>query len=141
MAAKTVRPGDQICILYGCSVPVILRGVKEVEEELTEREEHEVLERSPAENEPTVEGDMAPQVTIQEVSRLERQILSREPSWDYGPVGVSSIDSPERDAEPDSKHSSYYTVVGECYIDGMMDGEAMELLSSGDVKSRMLELR
>jgi hypothetical protein len=48
LTSKSVQPGDQVCILYGCSVPVILRKNKEKTEQEVEDEldcELEFLQR------------------------------------------------------------------------------------------------
>ncbi|KAI9744545.1 MAG: hypothetical protein M1818_002074 [Claussenomyces sp. TS43310] len=38
------------------------------------------------------------------------------------------------------KHEDCFTLIGECYIHGMMDGEAMKLLQSGEVTAEELKL-
>lgn len=79
LAPSKAREGDLVCILYGCSVPVVLRR----------------MERSSL--------DIASQTS----SRRKR-------SNGRNPLRTGSGDN-----EP------YYEFIGECYIDGMMDGEAL----------------
>lgn len=33
-----------------------------------------------------------------------------------------------------TSHEDYFKVVGECYVEGMMDGEAWALVEKGDTK-------
>ncbi len=42
-----------------------------------------------------------------------------------------------QDKEPDY----YYKLVGECYVHGMMDSEAIKLQNEGDFEARVLEIR
>ena len=73
LAPESVKEGDQICIVYGCSVPVVLRKIKY----------------------PT----------------------------------------------PEDNDKHYYILIGECYIHGMMDGEAFRILQEGEIEKKEFELR
>jgi hypothetical protein len=37
--------------------------------------------------------------------------------------------------------AGYYQLVGECYLHGMMDGEALEMCRDGSVEETMFKLR
>ena len=39
------------------------------------------------------------------------------------------------------KHNSGYRLVGDCYVQGLMDGEAMAMLKNGELESEMFEIR
>jgi hypothetical protein len=83
MARRSVMEGDLICILYGCSVPVILRKhLKDSQEDV-----------------------------------VDEQHL--------------------RPGEEDA----FYELLGECYVHGMMDGEAIEFQEQNAIKSVCFELR
>jgi hypothetical protein len=83
MARHQVMDGDLICILYGCSVPVILRKhLKDSQEDV-------------------VDG---------------------------------------QHARP-GEEETFYELLGECYVHGMMDGEAIEFQEENDIKSVRFELR
>ena len=47
--------------------------------------------------------------------------------------------SEDNKANQDNKH--YYEVIGECYVHGMMDGEAIEEQNFNKIPSRVFELR
>jgi hypothetical protein len=95
MAPNDVRKGDLVCILYGCSVPVILRQKPQKPEQL----------------------------------RSKRQ--------DDG------NDNAEETKAQDSDELFWYEFIGECYVHGMMDGEAVEYQNRNDskMKRRIFELR
>ena len=39
------------------------------------------------------------------------------------------------------KHNSGYRLVGDCYIQGLIDGKAMAMLKNGELESEMFEIR
>ena len=89
LAPSKVKKGDKVCILFGCSVPVILRKF--------------------------VNGQPA---SKQQKSECRHGRCSNEQC----PIGGAQKDQ-EDDDHPDSAEV-YYEFVGECYVHGMMDGEA-----------------
>ena len=90
LAPSNARVGDLVCIVFGCSVPLVLR-------KLTPSRES----RREVENGDLHSGKGFPSSTIPEEA------------------GTINQDSPSTD------DSAIYMLVGECYIDHMMDGEAM----------------
>jgi hypothetical protein len=86
LARKKVKEGDLVCIIYGCSVPVIIR-------------EH---------RKDGCEDGMDRQ-------RGMHNTLGQE--------------------------ETFHELIGECYVDGMMDGEAIEWQEENDVPSVRFELR
>jgi Heterokaryon incompatibility protein (HET) len=79
LAPSKVQEGDLICVLYGCSVPVVLRTIK-------------------------------------------RASLGAIPRTSSPRMGTNDGLPPRLDS---STNDHYYEFIGECYIHGMMDGEAL----------------
>lgn len=79
LAPFKAREGDLVCILYGCSVPLVLRKI----------ERHKMNGGAPSPWKRVKPGEALP---------------------------------PRTDS---SKSDHYYELIGECYIHGMMDGEAI----------------
>jgi hypothetical protein len=88
LAPHGTRPGDLICILYGCSVPVILRRGN-----LTTSAAHE-----------------GPR------GEKRRKIQDSAPS---------SSKSGQLHGSMGEESGYWYTFIGECYVHGMMNGEAL----------------
>ncbi|EJT69180.1 hypothetical protein GGTG_13289 [Gaeumannomyces tritici R3-111a-1] len=100
IAAKGVRQGDLVCILYGCSVPVILRERQKSQEEQDENSGEEEM--------------------MQDVKKIMRRGMATMKSNRRRKTAYKGI--------PELRQVSrnvYYEFLGECYIHGMMDGEAM----------------
>ncbi|KAF2466544.1 HET-domain-containing protein [Lindgomyces ingoldianus] len=174
LAPKATRDGDLVCILYGCSVPVILRKVQktssEIELELKDhetrkadavlyiarkladyarrrraaREEYStsissdksrthdsqgVKERSPQMYQPDEEKKVAQ-------SSSEHNLDSNPSSDRHGKRRYSESNTNGHDSKrfasdhqqlkyvgPDAS-DVYYILIGECYVHGMMNGEA-----------------
>ncbi|KAI8965639.1 HET-domain-containing protein [Daldinia sp. FL1419] len=157
LAPQYTHTGDLICILYGCSVPVILREFKkssrEVDEE--ERQRQQKLEELRKKREAEA---------ARKYSRLWRMLAFRRTAPSDATDGQSrkrkdapideiprSNEAKRRAASPhrrtsraqaggeDQSESSnanaraplksdpytYYQIIGECYVDGMMNGEAL----------------
>ncbi|KAF7511266.1 hypothetical protein GJ744_004831 [Endocarpon pusillum] len=94
LAPSKAREGDLICILYGCSVPVVLRKV---------RKDSEDIPICPMTGTATNE-DIVPRVSSK-------------------------------------KCDHYYQFIGECYIHGMMDGEALRHQRTRELQQQEFELR
>ncbi|KAI0897930.1 HET-domain-containing protein [Annulohypoxylon nitens] len=147
LAPEDTRPGDLVVVLYGCSVPVLLRPFtkteKEVEEEGRQREERQKRrEREAAAKISQVWRDI---VTIRRAAAERRR--AGKPGWEAwdklesttGRVtpDKESASSPRERREPSAQIPKpekvplqsdpyiYYQLIGECYVDGMMNGEAL----------------
>jgi hypothetical protein len=92
LAPNDARKDDLICIIFGCSVPLVLR-------------------RIPLPKQPT-----SPQPGTSETRSKQQEASSSDAS---SPLVVPSPDDESEDAE------ELYTLIGECYVDHMMDGEAI----------------
>ncbi|RDW77958.1 hypothetical protein BP5796_05810 [Coleophoma crateriformis] len=139
IANKNVRKGDLVCILYGCSVPVILRPRKK-EKDIIREEKEEDQRFGKMEN------------ILRRYMRRAKAIKVRKEKW------MKRSDTEKADVRKELEHykgknarsqettsdqnssttflpnyqqqvkiqdNVYYTFLGECYIHGMMDGEAM----------------
>ena len=142
----STKKGDLICILYGCSVPVVMRRMQTTNTQGM---------RKPAESPTGVH--IEPYLT-----QLRSIYLKQGASWDDGvdadiifhaegsaeqellesyqkrPVKRGNVDvrrasnaAKDRDMERSSQTDLECTLVGECFMYGVMDGEAMELIRSG----------
>ncbi|KAI2473781.1 HET-domain-containing protein [Annulohypoxylon bovei var. microspora] len=140
LAPEDTRPGDLVCVLYGCSVPVLLRPFakteREVEEESRQREEKQRRrEREAAAKISQVWRDI---VTIRRAAaehRRARQFGWK--AWDKLESGTAKKEAPREQRELaspipkaekiplQSDPYTYYQLIGECYVDGMMNGEAL----------------
>lgn len=163
---KDVRPEDLICILYGCSVPVILRKrFKEnfVEEEKADmevyldttirlqkfcrqrreerlaREEKARVEAAKADGEQLVKRRSR---TIERAKSVQGEASTLANEAAEPKSGNTEPAHAADDAKPieDPKHY-YYEFIGECYIHGMMDGEAIKYQNDEDIKAQVFELR
>ncbi|KXJ95160.1 heterokaryon incompatibility protein-domain-containing protein [Microdochium bolleyi] len=166
IARKDVAKGDLVCILYGCSVPVVLRKhVKAGHKKQNEEEEDEkfpLLEKYAQEKyirrfirnsklrrkwelRPNVvsEKDIAAgwrfgKEEVREDIRRWRERRAKMLDKDHhelpcrrredGPDRLASHSAKQKDKPELScveHRPEYYEFLGECYIHGMMDGEAV----------------
>ena len=88
LAPEKTREGDLVCIIYGCSVPVILRKVSK---------------------KPVL--GMSLRAPLQ-TKKNEQTLPSTAGDTKIGPTPPT--------------HLGYYQVVGECYVDSHMDGQAID---------------
>jgi hypothetical protein len=68
----------------------------------------------------------------------------RPKSWPSEEVIVQREDKPDasdQKKKADDSESCYYEFIGECYVHGMMDGEAIEYQNFNQIKPRTFELR
>jgi hypothetical protein len=185
MVRRDAQTRDLLCILYGCSVPVVLREHKKSPETVAreQKEDEEELEQK----------RVAAAVHIQRAfreskERKEKQRQKQAASGINGPVnGISDgyengnpsvavngevppsprklrIKKPVVKPKPDHLDSSplerstsnessaekdedfWYEFIGECYVHGMMDGEAIKFQNDNRqndprVRPRLFELR
>ncbi|KAL9096087.1 MAG: hypothetical protein Q9165_001609 [Trypethelium subeluteriae] len=111
LAPRTAKKGDEICILFGCSVPVVLR---------------KYIDGVPA--------------------RKYRQCNCWQNGCRCDACSTSARrgDSRRGKSEPRFDRSEpevYYEFIGECYVHGMMDGEAFEVRKVDKSRHQEFELR
>jgi len=92
LAPNDARKDDLICIIFGCSVPLVLRRI------------------------PFPKQRTNPQPDASETRSIQQGANSLDAS---PPLVAPSPDDESEDA------GELYTLVGECYVDHMMDGEAI----------------
>lgn len=205
IVSKNVKPGDLICILYGCSVPVVLRKQRKTDEEIQQEEEEyqkdkleavkrvqsiyrkqrERRRRRDATRLAREEAEHLEHVQRSRVSTDSSQITAVNDEPDAEPLfaapkrtstglstastvhstsstthsgrshrgtprqsGFSSFVPPETQAEQTenakmkAEQRKYsYRFVGECYVHGMMDGEAIKKQNFDQISSEVFELR
>ncbi|KAH8886883.1 HET-domain-containing protein [Thozetella sp. PMI_491] len=202
LVQKVVRSGDVVCILYGCSVPVVLHKVAKGEDEY--RREYELKRTAKMKKWAYHWGRFREAVERQKQKRLEKEVreanglspitlnavqlppqfqlatpdkagrprIPQKPerlaspkgsfspeSTGNGPApnrdpeahGVANedrkpvkIDLDEYDADPFSRLTptkNYYIFKGECYIHGMMDGQAIQHKNAEKIANSLFELR
>lgn len=146
LAPKGAQEGDLICILYGCSVPVVLRKVEKSQEDLdNELKDDEIRKANIVEY---IAKNLAAK------ARRKRLDKAKEPDKTFPPNDNEK--SKKRPALSDPEPASrvlnkkahlqfdstdpgrqttvakggqapgyYYRLVGECYVHGMMNGESL----------------
>ena len=188
LVGKGARQGDLICVLYGCSVPVVLRKhVKSTGEILTEEEELvNDQEAAAAKLVRIFRKNKALQTLKHKYPRfkMKKRVgkdLSASTDRDDGfpdcrtsvnggpdtPLGddlppngtelkpISSLSTcdyvgtngpvfsepvTEISAIPAQRHV-WFEFIGECYVHGMMDGEAIEKQNKEKLQRQLFELR
>ncbi|KAJ9665760.1 hypothetical protein H2201_004068 [Coniosporium apollinis] len=105
LAPSKAKKGDLICILFGCSVPVVLRKF--------------------------VDGKPASKQTGCERCQYDDRR--------HGQVFRDAILSPEAASVAPKPHVRY-EFIGECYVHGMMDGEAFEVQKRAKIPDQEFEL-
>jgi hypothetical protein len=149
LAPAAVEEGDLICILYGCSVPVILRKRKKRRNADMPTFSHEsTLEEdisAPMQDQPTFSvpqwnpnnTDDGASTTVETDTQYTRRLTSlavpvETPSHQFSSHGVrKALGEGNRDRKPPSLTISRdghheYTFIGEAYIHGMMAGEGFK---------------
>ncbi|KAI1214963.1 HET-domain-containing protein [Annulohypoxylon truncatum] len=157
LAPEDTRPGDLVCVLYGCSVPVLLRPFAKTEREVAEEE------RQREDRQRRREREAAAKISQvwRDLVKIRRAAAERRragkpgsEAWDIklesGTV-TPEKESPRERREPGSQAPvpkaekvplrsdpyTYYQLIGECYVDGMMNGEALLQFEP----SRLFEIR
>jgi hypothetical protein len=146
LAPKSAQEGDLICILYGCSVPVVLRKVEKSHADLDKELEDEEIRK--ANVVAYIAKNLASRARRKRLDRGEGMgaTLSSKDTQKSGKRGASSdlegasafakkrvhLDSswtgsvhPPAVAKSAQAPGHYYQLVGECYVHGMMNGESL----------------
>lgn len=177
---RDVKEGDLVCILYGCSVPVILRQntktpetvARERQDDEKERQEkreaaaihiQRAFRESKASREARKRKKSIPQLISPADSHAEisnpKQGTSIEgenrsglgdfrrkepkPTIKPKPRHVQDLMSPVSSNEPaiERDENFWYEFIGECYVHGMMDGDAIKYQNQNEIRARVFELR
>lgn len=143
--------GDLICILYGCSVPIVLRRSKKRKAEEgssgTWSRDSSQTDKSVKTNSQTTAGAVAPPITFSRASSTAAPsdtepdtpgpslfIPPQIPDSAYASMGVRKalqVDTgqrqePKLDLDFEGESQTQYTFIGECYVHGMMAGEGFK---------------
>jgi hypothetical protein len=169
LVPKGAQPGDLICILYGCGVPVVLRKVMKSEKDNEEEQQDEEARKTNAseyiarqiadfarrrrnarararttdqnnfhDNSNHGEAPIQNHLTTNNINhpgplpRLEtnhNRELKRPPSENDidrpEPKRTATLPKPSHKIDYGKPNPFYYALVGECYVHGMMNGEAI----------------
>jgi hypothetical protein len=117
LAPNEARKGDLICIIFGCSVPLVLRKVQ-----VQQNVRQSIME--------SLENDETAVSSIMESPENDEAAVSL-----IGVIqrGNSETSTPTAHTQAEEKE---YTLIGECYVDHMMDGEALTCLDLETEKPR-----
>ena len=115
IAPKAAKKGDEICILYGCSVPVVLRKYI-----------NGVPARKHARCDCWHHGCRCSNCSTNAATSLQRVNSSGVKVETLAVQGNADV---------------YYEFIGECYIHGMMDGEAFGSRKGDKAHQQWFELR
>lgn len=126
LAPRDVRVGDVVCVLFGCSVPVVLR-------KSSSDGSGSIKSSGPVSGAPIIEVSEHPDTSDAEpISKKPRldMLGSKTPATTAGhsklPV-VGNRDGTARVGDVDGDfNGEKYEFVGECYVHGMMVGEAFK---------------
>ncbi|KAF2490030.1 hypothetical protein BU16DRAFT_553263 [Lophium mytilinum] len=140
LVSENVRRSDLICIIYWCTVPIILRkGKRKTEEERQEEIFADHLE--------TVTRALRKWVTHR--PRTARY-LKKDKTWKEGAEGTEPEEAEEEEiAERKTKQAKadqrdpyrHYEFLGEAYIHGVMDGEAVRQKFYKNKPDHVFEIR
>ena len=183
LVGKTAQQGDLICVLYGCSVPIVLRKHTKSAEQI--RAEHEELlqtqkeaarklaaiYRDNKERKRQKQKDSKPKRAKTDLSLmtdkdddlqssvnggtntpLETDLTQddpgsfpfpHEPARSQTTASSKGTDKPppiDISTIPEQRHV-WFEFIGECYVHGMMDGEAIEKQNNEKLQRQLFELR
>jgi hypothetical protein len=123
LCPNEVQIGDVVCILYGCSVPVILRETLQ-KPQLGQRRVDVVSVRRP---EPIASANMPATSRNRGGTSRKRKGRERTPMSRRQKVPRNTYSEASRDSTSSySTPVSFFQLVGECYAHGIMDGEPID---------------
>lgn len=184
LVGKNAQQGDLICVLYGCSVPVILRKhVKPTNEIIAEHQELKTEQESASKKLEDIYLEHKARKKKHKEARLRRVKTDLSTSTDRDYVVAESLSSMNGDTDtpleneipPDdteltpmptstrqdriksrrdrfrepiadvtavpAQRHVWFEFIGECYVHGMMDGEAIEKQNNEKLPRQLFELR
>lgn len=161
--AIEVEKGDKVCILYGCSVPVVLHQNEKKSDELRIEEEEDcvmslrrVVKEMERLRQRKGEHQAKPkphdfEITMKEAEEVRRTLRQEQEQSFHGKGkgdgsakfrrrGITAFGKKQKQAEMEDPQL-WYKFRGECYLDGMMDGDAMREKIYRQIEERTFELR
>jgi hypothetical protein len=146
LAPKGAQEGDLVCILYGCSVPVVLREVEKSQADLDKELEDEELRKANVAKYifsnwvakarrrlVDTTKDIGNSFPANNEQRSGKRLAALEPQSDTATttkrpyLASKATDTTDSHATTRSIQAPgyYYRLVGECYVHGMMNGESL----------------
>lgn len=159
LAPDEATQGDLICILYGCSVPVLLRPFTktgmEADSDATQQKDRPITEEQKEAGRKILarwrdkRGERQRSGGNHRGGKRKAAGSGGTPKKKHKHIGNSGspelvqIKSTHRPAAPPLKDGmKFYQLIGECYVHGMMDGEAIALQSTDKtMERRIFEIR
>jgi hypothetical protein len=180
---RDVEEGDLVCILYGCSVPVILRQHPKTPETVEKERDEDEMERKEKRETAAIHIQRAfreskarreAQRKKKSISRLNSPVdseaeisntkqgtsMESEHRSDLGdfrkkqtkptvkpkPRHMQNLMSlsdrmSNNESAPEKDEFFWYEFIGECYVHGMMDGDAIKHQNENGIKAQSFELR
>ncbi|XXH02239.1 hypothetical protein Hte_008607 [Hypoxylon texense] len=156
LASSKVSKGDKIGIIYGCTVPVILREMAEKTESEMKMEEFDDAAVSFKSLFKHCEEKRRRRLEYRKVKRTEEEIydmqkVKKKVNEDLKRLREESSKK-HNEAEANNKSTGggkwedgldsrrYYQLIGESYVHGMMDGDAMRKKFYEEIADQTLEL-
>lgn len=150
--ARSVQRGDKVCILYGCTVPVILSKrnkatAEKTAEDVVKEEQFddsvEALKASFQRTERILEGKARYARKRKEMGTdYEKEIRAAQKDCkDRSGAAASTKGLPRYTEKPLEDPKVYYEFKGETYVHGMMDGEALRMKFYEKIADVLFELR
>jgi hypothetical protein len=187
LARRGVSEGDLVCILYGCSVPVILHETEKSEKQMKDEKAEDAsatlegtllhymkkrkLKRKYDENRekilekpPDIGEDSQPDIKkvkywstrdieayVREWNEIGKKLKKARKGLKDAEESVQTLKEQQRTifktkppAQPTQENRDnerWHKFKGECYIHGIMDGEAMKFRDNERIVDRVFELR
>ncbi|KIW03416.1 uncharacterized protein PV09_05191 [Verruconis gallopava] len=135
LAPDEVQVGDTVAVIYGCSVPVVLRQVRERPPAGFSVRDPFVRKKAGADQTPYL-MPRGPSPEPRSTSPAPASPASSRRSQSPSPAPSDEAFSTQ--STPIEGAAELWAVVGDCYVDGMMDGEAVDENASQRVRSFVL---
>ncbi|KAI8630405.1 heterokaryon incompatibility protein-domain-containing protein, partial [Xylariaceae sp. FL1651] len=162
LGPKNVEKGDKLGIIYGCTVPVILR---EVEKDRTQKPLEELedaiedlktcIKRS-RENRERILLFRKKGIRLDDKTRAHMDKVNEKFLKDYNRRATMKVEEEQEEDKDDLREKSdmvknqaeanekdpyrYYNLIGDSYVHGMMDGEALRQKFYKDIPDQTLEI-
>ena len=122
LAPSSAKVGDLVCIIFGCSVPLVLRGPRPGQ---PVQQQSNLSVAGPSSVEHSLNGGSKP---------------ASPQNGNLPTTSSASVDEPQTSLDKPHYDGERYTLIGECYIDHMMDGEGMTYFTDQDLDPRYFVL-
>jgi hypothetical protein len=153
---KHVQVGDKVCILYGYSVPVLLRETVKAQEDMKKEDEDKIrsgkalarlwkrkknAEKARRKKWDELDPEKKTQVRDDFAAWKEKMKDDHLVEKAHADWLKMTRARPARRMVQDEGRKFKYEFIGECYIYGMMDGEAIQVSNNERIPPRIFEIR